>query len=95
MIDFSVTNEHLGIIDKYCGFVNCWLVPNHLNYDEGRMNGSKGKEDGGHGQSLLNDALALEELGSNCTGIDICIDANTPAFTPLYVAVFDTLKNKN
>jgi len=54
-----------------------------------------GKEDGGYGQSLLNDALALEELGSNCTGIDICIDANTPAFTPLYVAVFDTLKNKN
>jgi hypothetical protein len=44
MIDFSVTNEHLGIIDKYCGFVNRWLVPNHLNYDEGRMNGSMGNQ---------------------------------------------------
>jgi len=109
MIDFSLTNDQLGIIEKYRDFTNRWIIPNRLKYDElaefpwevvkaayaeGIMNGPMAKQYGGHDHSLLDGALASEELGAGCIGIGICIDANTLALTPLYIAASDTLKKK-
>jgi acyl-CoA dehydrogenase len=52
------------------------------------------KEYGGHDHSLMDGALASEELGAGCVGIGICIDANTLALTPLYIAANDEQKKK-
>jgi acyl-CoA dehydrogenase len=109
MIDFSLTAEQQGIMEKYRDFANRWIVPNKLKYDElaefpweivkaaykeGIMNGPMPKKFGGHEHSLMDGALASEELGAGCIGIGICIDANTLALTPLYIAASDELKNK-
>lgn len=109
MIDFKLTKEQEAIIAKYRDFSNRWIVPNRLKYDElaefpwpvvkaaydeGIMNGPMDVQFGGHGHSLLDGALASEELGAGCVGIGICIDANTLALTPLYLAANDSLKKK-
>lgn len=109
MIDFKLTSEQEGIIEKYRDFSDRWIVPNRLKYDnlaefpweivkaaydEGIMNGPMTPEYGGHGHNLLDGALASEELGAGCVGIGICIDANTLALTPLYIAADDELKKK-
>lgn len=109
MIDFKLTNEQEEIIAKYRDFSDRWIVPNRLKYDElaefpwpvvkaaydeGIMNGPMDKAFGGHSHSLLDGALASEELGAGCVGIGICIDANTLALTPLYLAADDKLKKK-
>jgi acyl-CoA dehydrogenase len=109
MIDFKLTNEQEEIIAKYRDFSDRFIVPNRLKYDdlaefpwpvvkaaydEGIMNGPMDAIYGGHGHSLLDGALASEELGAGCVGIGICIDANTLALTPLYLAANDSLKKK-
>ncbi|HPE34686.1 MAG TPA: acyl-CoA dehydrogenase family protein [Bacteroidales bacterium] len=109
MIDFSLTTEQHEIIEKYRDFTNRWILPNRLKYDdlsefpweivkaayaEGIMNGPMAKEFGGHDYTLLDGVLASEELGAGCIGIGICIDANTLALTPLYLAASDELKKK-
>jgi acyl-CoA dehydrogenase len=109
MIDFSLTKEQEGIIEKYRDFSNRFIIPNRLKYDElaefpwevvkaaydeGIMNGPMSAEYGGHSHSLLDGALASEELGAGCVGIGICIDANTLALTPLYIAATDEQKKK-
>jgi acyl-CoA dehydrogenase len=109
MIDFSLTNEQLGIIEKYKDFSDRYLLPNSLKYDElaefpwdvvkaaydeGIMNGPMSKIYGGHEHSLLDGALASEELGAGCVGIGICIDANTLALTPLYIGANEEQKKK-
>ena len=109
MIDFSLTKTQEEIIAKYRDFSDRWIVPNRLKYDqlaefpwpvvkaaydEKIMNGPMSPEFGGHGHSLLDGALASEELGAGCVGIGICIDANTLALTPLYIAANDELKKK-
>lgn len=109
MIDFSLTTEQQGIIEKYRDFANRWIIPNRLKYDdlaefpweivkaaykEGLMNGPMPKIYGGHDHSMIDGALASEELGAGCIGIGICIDANTLALTPLYIAASDELKKK-
>jgi acyl-CoA dehydrogenase len=63
-------------------------------YKEGIMNGPMSKQYGGHEHSLLDGAIASEELGAGCVGIGICIDANTLALTPLYIAASDEQKKK-
>ena len=109
MVDFSLTKEQEEIREKYRDFANRWIVPNRLKYDElaefpwpvikaayaeGIMNGPMAPEFGGHGHSLLDGALASEELGAGCVGIGIGIDANTLALTPLYLAAADEQKKK-
>ncbi|MCF8378305.1 MAG: acyl-CoA dehydrogenase family protein [Bacteroidales bacterium] len=109
MIDFKLTTEQEEIIEKYRDFSNRLIVPNRLKwdelaefpwpivkaaYDEGIMNGPMDPQYGGHGHSLLDGALASEELGAGCVGIGICIDANTLALTPLYLAASDEMKKK-
>ena len=109
MIDFKLTTEQEEIIAKYRDFSDRWIVPNRLKYDdlaefpwpvvkaaydEGIMNGPMDLQYGGHGHSLLDGALASEELGAGCVGIGICIDANTLALTPLYLAASDSLKKE-
>ncbi len=98
MIDFTLENVHHEIIEKYRDFVKREIIPNRLKYDElaefpwpivkkaykeGLMNGPVPKKFGGNGYSILEGALASEELGAGCIGIGICIDANTLALTPL------------
>ncbi len=109
MISFQLTNEQEEIIAKYKDFVQRWVIPNRLKYDalaefpwpvvkaaydEGIMNGPMPKIYGGHEHTLLDGALASEELGAGCIGIGICIDANTLALTPLYLAATDDQKKK-
>ncbi|MBN2174928.1 MAG: acyl-CoA dehydrogenase family protein [Bacteroidales bacterium] len=109
MIDFQLTKEQLDIQAKYRDFAQRWIVPNRMKYDdlaefpweivkaaydEGIMNGPMDPQYGGHGHSLLDGALASEELGAGCVGIGICIDANTLALTPLYLAADEAFKKK-
>ncbi len=109
MINFQITKEQEEIIAKYRDFVTRWVIPNRLKYDElavfpweivkaaydeGIMNGPMPAEYGGHNYSLLDSAFASEELGAGCVGIGICIDANTLALTPLYLAASDAQKKK-
>lgn len=109
MIDFKLTLEQEDIIAKYRDFSDRWIVPNRLKYDElaefpwpvvkaaydaGIMNAPMDKIYGGQEHSLLDGALASEELGAGCVGIGICIDANTLALTPLFLAADDKLKKK-
>ena len=109
MIDFSLTKEQQEIIEKYRDFSDRFIVPNRLKYDElaefpwevvkaaydeGIMNGPMDPEYGGHGHSLLDGALASEELGAGCVGMGISIDANTLALTPLYIAADESQKKK-
>lgn len=109
MLDFSLTSEQLEVQEKYRDFAQSWIVPNRLKYDElaefpwevvraaydeGLMNGPMDAEFGGQGHSLLECALASEELGAGCMGIGIGIDANTLALTPLYLAAEDDQKKK-
>ncbi len=109
MIDFSLTKEQEEIREKYRDFAERWIIPNRLKYDdlaefpwpvvraaydEGIMNGPMPRRFGGNEHSLLDGALASEELGAGCVGIGICIDANTLALTPLYLAASEEMKKK-
>ena len=104
MIDFRLTEEQIAIREKYRDFAARWITPNALKYDEiaefpwpvikaaykeGIMNGPIPKEFGGNGYSLLDSAVAAEELGAGCIGIGIGIEANTLALTPLLLAAND------
>ena len=88
MIDFSLTKEQEGIIEKYRDFTDRFVIPARLKwdqlaefpwevvksaYDEGIMNAPMDPQYGGHGHSLLDGALASEELGAGCVGIGICM----------------------
>lgn len=101
MIGFSLDDRQLAIKNKYHDFVQQYVIPNRLKYDqlaefpwevvkaayaEGIMNGPMPKKFGGSDYSILDGALASEELGAGCIGIGISIDANTLALTPLYLA---------
>lgn len=109
MLNFQISKEQEEIQAKYRDFVNRWIIPNRLKYDElaefpweivkaayreGIMNGVMPVEYGGHNHSLLDGAIASEELGAGCIGMGICIDANTLALTPLFVAATDEQKKK-
>lgn len=109
MIDFAMSDKQLGIVEKYRDFVNRWVVPNRMKYDEScefpweivkqaykenLMNGPVPEEFGGNGYSILEGALASEELGAGCIGIGICIDANTLALTPLLLSGSEEQKRK-
>ena len=109
MIDFSLENKQIELIEKYKDFTNRWIIPNRMKYDElaefpweivkaaykeGIMNGPVAKEYGGNGFSIFDGALASEELGAGCIGIGICIDANTLALTPMFLAGTDDQKKK-
>lgn len=109
MIDFRLTNEQLAIQEKYRDFTKRWITPNALKYDElaefpwpvikaaykeGIMNGPISTEFGGNGYSILDSAIAAEELGSGCIGIGIGIEANTLALTPLLLSANDEQKKR-
>lgn len=109
MIDFSLTNEQQGIIEKYQDFANRIIRPNRLKhdklaefpweivkqaYDDGIMNGPMPPKFGGNGFNVFDSALASEELGAGCIGIGICIDANTLALTPMLLAANEQQQDK-
>ncbi|PKP53225.1 MAG: acyl-CoA dehydrogenase [Bacteroidetes bacterium HGW-Bacteroidetes-1] len=109
MIGFTPDARQLEIKEKYRDFVNRWVIPNRLKYDqlaefpweivkaaynEGIMNGPMPSKFGGNDYSILDGALASEELGAGCIGIGISIDANTLALTPLYLAANDAQQKK-
>ena len=101
MIDFRLEDDQIAIQEKYRDFVNRMVIPNARKYDklaefpwevvkaaykEGLMNGPIPTKFGGNGYSLLQGAIAAEELGAGCIGIGISIEANTLALTPLILA---------
>ena len=101
MISFELTKKQLEIQEKYRDFTEKYIKPNALKYDqlaefpweivkaayeEGIVNGPIPENFGGNGYTLMEGALASEELGAGCIGIGICIDANTLALTPLLLA---------
>ncbi|MBI4647322.1 MAG: acyl-CoA dehydrogenase family protein [Bacteroidia bacterium] len=101
MIDFSLDSRQKEIQEKYRDFTARWIIPNSKKYDElavfpwevikaayaeGIMNGPVPVQLGGNGYSILDAAIASEELGAGCVGIGICIDASTLAITPLLLA---------
>jgi acyl-CoA dehydrogenase len=104
MIDFRLEQNHLDIQAKYRDFTQRWITPNALKYDElaefpwpvikaaydeGIMNGPIPTAFGGNGYTLMESALAAEELGAGCIGIGIGIEANTLALTPLLLSAND------
>lgn len=109
MLNFSPSPEQIEIREKYRDFAERWIIPNRLKYDdlaefpwevvkaaydEKIMNGPMPVKYGGHEHSLLDGTFASEELGAGCVGIGICIDANTLALTPLYLAASEEQKKK-
>jgi acyl-CoA dehydrogenase len=109
MIDFTLEPKHLDIQAKYRDFTQRWITPNALKYDElaefpwpvvkaaydeGIMNGPLPILHGGKGYSLLEGAIAAEELGAGCIGIGIGIEANTLALTPLLLAANEEQQKK-
>ncbi|MBU0764127.1 MAG: acyl-CoA dehydrogenase family protein [Bacteroidetes bacterium] len=101
MIDFSLDGKQKEIQEKYRDFTARWIIPNSKKYDElavfpwdvvkaahdeGIMNGPVPTQFGGNGYSIMDAALASEEMGAGCVGIGICIDASTLAITPLLLA---------
>jgi acyl-CoA dehydrogenase len=101
MIDFRLDDKQLAIQAKYRDFTARWITPNARKYDllaefpwevvkaaykEGIMNGPLPTKFGGNGYSLIEGAIAAEELGAGCIGIGIGIEANTLALTPLLLA---------
>ncbi len=109
MIDFSLTKEQIELREKVRDFANRVMKPAARKYDElaefpwpivkkayeeGIMNGPMSPEFGGHGHSILESAIASEELGAGCVGIGICLDANTLALTPLYIGASDEQKKR-
>lgn len=109
MIDFSLTKEQIEIQEKVRDFANRVMKPASRKYDdlaefpwpvvkkaydEGVMNGPMEPEFGGHGHSILDSAIASEELGAGCVGIGICMDASTLALTPLYLGASDEQKKR-
>jgi len=109
VIDFSLSKEQQAVTDKYKDFTERWIVPNRMKYDEscefpwdivkaayeeGIMNGPIPKKFGGNDYSILQSALASEELGAGCIGIGICIEANTLALTPLLLCADEKQQKK-
>lgn len=109
MIGFQLDERQMAIQAKYRDFANRLIVPNRLKYDElaefpweivkaaydeGIMNGPMPTKFGGSDYSILDGAVASEELGAGCVGIGICIDANTLALTPLYLAANESQQKK-
>lgn len=107
MISFELDKRRQEIVEKYRDFATRWIVPNrmkydeladfpwdvvHAAYDEKIINAAMPVEFGGNGFSIMDGALASEELGYGCTGIGICIDASTLALTPLLLAGSDEQK---
>ncbi len=109
MIDFRLDDKQLAIQEKYRDFTNRMIIPNARKYDkleefpwevvkaaydEGIMNGPLPTKFGGNGYSLLQGAIAAEELGAGCIGIGIGIEANTLALTPLLLAANEEQQNR-
>ncbi len=101
MIDFRLDEKELAIQAKYRDFTSRLITPNARKYDlsaefpwevvkaaykEGIMNGPLPTKFGGNGYSLIEGAIAAEELGAGCIGIGIGIEANTLALTPLLLS---------
>ena len=109
MIDFSLEKTQIELREKVRDFANTYMKPEARKYDdlaefpwpivkkayeEGIMNGPMPPEFGGHGHSILETAIASEELGAGCVGIGICLDANTLALTPLFLGASDEQKKR-
>ncbi|PLX02561.1 MAG: acyl-CoA dehydrogenase [Marinilabiliales bacterium] len=109
MVDFSLNDKQKAIQEKYRDFAQRMIIPNARKFDElaefpwpvvkaayeeGLMNGPVPEKFGGNGYSILDAAVASEELGAGCIGIGIGIDANTLAITPLLLAGNDEQHNR-
>ncbi len=101
MIDFSLSEKQLEVTLKYRQFSEDTIIPVRQKHDqEGSfardviekaweqqiLNGPLPESYGGNGYSFTESALASEELGAGCTGMEITIDTHTLSFLPLLLA---------
>jgi acyl-CoA dehydrogenase len=98
MIDFSLSDDLLGIQARARKFAQAEILPLAAEYDRkaevppgivakakaaGLLNVTIPQEYGGMGYGALQSAIIAEELGAACTGISITILVNGLALTPL------------
>jgi len=108
-VDFSVSDEHKGLIDTARRFTKERIIPVAAECDResrfpmdvfkaawelGLVNPSVPEEYGGAGLGELENSLITEQLAYGCTGIQTSITANQLALTPIRLAGNDAQKKK-
>jgi len=109
MIDFSLSKEQEKIKEEHRAFAEQYITPNAAKYDElkefpwdihnaiydhGLEFGQVPKKFGGHGYSVLDQAIATEEFGAGCCGIGISLDATVLGMTPWIIGASDDQMKK-
>jgi acyl-CoA dehydrogenase len=109
VIDFSLSTEQQALVEKARDFTKKYVAPAAAKYDRsgdfphdiaqeffkaGLMNPHIPREIGGHGRTVLDHLLVMEEISVGCTGIGTAIDANSLSQTPVIVAGNDAQKKK-
>jgi acyl-CoA dehydrogenase len=109
VIDFSLSTEQQALVEKARDFTKTFVSPVAAKHDRsgefphevakeffkaGLMNPHIPKEFGGHGRTVLDHLLVMEEISVGCTGIGTAIDANSLSQTPVIVAGNDAQKKE-
>lgn len=109
MVDFSLSEEHKGLIEAARRFTKERIIPIAAECDResrfpmdvfkeawnlGLVNIPCPAEYGGAGLGELENALVVEELGYGCTGIETSFLANALALTPIKLAGSEEQKKK-
>lgn len=109
MVDFSLSDEHKGLIDMARRFTRERIIPVAAECDRAArfpmdvfkaawelnlVNPSIPEEFGGVGLGELENALITEQLAYGCTGIQTSITANQLALTPIRLGGNDAQKKK-
>jgi acyl-CoA dehydrogenase len=109
VVDFSVSDEHKGLIDTARRFTKERIIPIAAKHDAestfpmdvfkeawelGIVNPTVPAEYGGAGFGELENAMIAEELSYGCTGIQTSILANGLALTPIKLGGSEEQKKK-
>ncbi len=108
-MDFSLTVKQQELVEKARAFTKEWVSPNAAEHDrtgefpkyicaeafkQGFMNAHIPKEYGGSEEPVLSHCLAMEEIGTGCTGIGTALGNNTLSQYPVIFAGNDFQKKK-
>ncbi|NUP13033.1 MAG: acyl-CoA dehydrogenase [Polyangiaceae bacterium] len=109
MVDFSLSDEHKGLVDTARRFAKERIIPVAAECDRdsrfpmdvfkaawelGLVNPSVPEEYGGAGLGEFENALITEQLAYGCAGIQTSITANQLALTPIRLGGSDAQKKK-
>jgi len=109
VVDFSLSDEHKGLVDTARRFARERIIPVAAECDResrfpmdvfkaawelGIVNPSVPAEYGGAGLGELENALLTEQMAYGCTGIQTSITANQLALTPIRLGGTDAQKKK-